>query len=211
MQTLFEAANHIAQEIERTRQHLTNLEQALDGLKPLITIEATTTTLSYTVSSQAEPVEDLSVVNVKVSAKEKTKPKVTPKAKAKKPKTVKAEAVLPEKVAEQVKLPATGAALWLKCIGRKKATVAQLADAALKKLKLDDTAREVITSRAKAWAYTATKKGELIEAGIRDGAKLYQLAPAKEDQAVEITQSVESAIPVETIEVAPVTESSATN
>ena len=29
MQTLFEAASHIAQEIERTRQHLTNLEQAL--------------------------------------------------------------------------------------------------------------------------------------------------------------------------------------
>ena len=32
-------ANHIAQEIERTRQHLINLEQALEGLKPLITFE----------------------------------------------------------------------------------------------------------------------------------------------------------------------------
>ena len=36
MQPIFEAANHIAQEIERTRQHLANLEQALEGLRPLI-------------------------------------------------------------------------------------------------------------------------------------------------------------------------------
>ena len=43
MQTLFEAASHIAQEIERTRQHLINLEQALEGLKPLITVDAATT------------------------------------------------------------------------------------------------------------------------------------------------------------------------
>ena len=45
MQTLVEAASHIAQEIERTRQHLTNLEQALEGLKPLITFDAATTAL----------------------------------------------------------------------------------------------------------------------------------------------------------------------
>jgi hypothetical protein len=37
MQILVEAANHIAQEIERTRQHLLNLKQALECLKPLTT------------------------------------------------------------------------------------------------------------------------------------------------------------------------------
>ena len=75
MQTLFEAANHIAQEIERTRQHLINLEQALEGLKPLITVDAATTTVTYTLASQAQPVEDLSVVNATVKTKRKTKSK----------------------------------------------------------------------------------------------------------------------------------------
>ena len=82
MQTLFEAASHIAQEIERTRQHLTNLEQALEGLKPLITVDSATTTLTYSLSSQAQPVEDLSVVNAEEPAKKKVKSKSSGKAKA---------------------------------------------------------------------------------------------------------------------------------
>ncbi|MDD2882653.1 MAG: hypothetical protein PHQ58_19705 [Rhodoferax sp.] len=179
MQTLFEAANHIAQEIERTRQHLTNLEQALEGLKPLITVDAATTTLTFTISSQAQPVEDLNVVNAEVQAKKKAKSKLTVKVKAEKPKVTKAKVVVPEPVAVPVKLPATGAVLWFKCLGRKKVTVAQLADVALKKLKLDDSAKNVIVTRAKAWAYSAVKKGDLIEAGMRDGSKLFQLTPLK--------------------------------
>ena len=143
MQTLFEAASHIAQEIERTRQHLTNLEQALEGLKPLITVDAATTTLTFSISSQAQPIEDLSVVNAQEPAKKKAKSKLAVKAKAEKPKAagkakVTKEPVVQEPVpaVEPIKLPATGAEFWLKCLGRKKSTVAQLADAALKKLKL---------------------------------------------------------------------------
>lgn len=208
MQTLFEAANHIAQEIERTRQHLTNLEQALEGLKPLITVDAATATLTYSMPAQAQPVEDLSVVNAETTATKKTRAKSTVKTKTEKPKTVKAKAVIakvavPEPVAEPVKLPSTGAELWLKCLGRKKASVNQIVDAALKKLKLDDSAKTVMATRAKAWAYSAVKKGELIEAGMRDGSKLYQLAPVK-DEGTE--QSVQAAEPVVAADVAPVAE-----
>jgi len=213
MQTLFEAANHIAQEIERTRQHLMNLEQALEGLKPLITVDAATTTVTYALSSQAQPVEDLSVVNAKVKSKRKTQSKPTEEAKpegakAAKAKVPKAKAVEAKVAAEPVKLPATGADLWLKCLGRKKVTVAQLADAALKKLKLDDSAREVITTRAKAWTYIATKKGDLVVAGTRDGSKLYQLAPVNVESQGQTVQVAGPAEPVETVEVAPTEESS---
>nr|WP_319563723.1 hypothetical protein [uncultured Rhodoferax sp.] len=196
MQTLFEAASHIAQEIERTRLYLTNLEQALEGLKPLITADAATTTLTFSISSLAQPVEDLSVVNAEVPAKKTAKSKLTVKAKAEKPKATKEKVVMSEPVAEPVKLPATGAELWLKCLGRKKATVAQLTDVALKKLKLDDSAKNVMATRAKAWAYTAVKKGDLIEVGMRDGSKLYQLAPAKDErteQSVQITEPIVAA------------------
>jgi|GEM_PF-1450189 len=218
MQTLFEAANHIAQEIERTRQHLINLEQALEGLKPLITVDAATTTVTYTLASQAQPVEDLSVVNATVKTKRKTKSKPiaevkpeetkaaktkVPKAKANKARAVEA---MVDAVSVPVKLPATGAELWLKCLGRKKVTVAQLADAALKKLKLDDSAREVITTRAKAWTYITTKKGALVVAGTRDGSKLYQLASANDATPVP---SVPVVAPLETVEVAPVAPVSA--
>ncbi len=223
MQTLFEVASHIAQEIERTRQHLTNLEQALDGLKPLVTVDAATTTMTYAISPQPQAVEDLSVVNAEETAKKMTKPKLTSKTptektkavvsepvtakavktKAVKTKAVEASAAVPEPVVEQVKLPSTGAELWLKCIGRKKVTVAQIADEALKKLKLDDSARDVIATRAKAWTYAAAKKGALVEAGMRDGSKLYQLAPAKDEGAAQTTEAVAR---VEAAEVAKIVE-----
>ncbi len=216
MQTLFEAANHIAQEIERTRQHLINLEQALEGLKPLITVEAATTTLTYTITSQAQPVEDLSVVTAAVPAKKRAKAKLALETKAEttkpvKTKTIKAKAakdkaVAPEAVVVPVKLPATGAELWLKCIGRKKVTIAQLADAALKKLKLDDSARDVIATRAKAWAYVAVKKGSLVVIGDRNGSKLYQLAAASDESPVQNMPAVEVA---PTFEVAPAAEATA--
>ncbi len=222
MQTLFEAASHIAQEIERTRQHLINLEQALEGLKPLITVDAATTTLTYSISSQAQPVEDLSVVNAEVLPKKKAKSKLALKAKAEnpnaekpkaekpkadKPKATKEKVVEPMPVVEPVKLPATGTDFWLKCLGRKKATVAQLADAALKKLKLDDSAKNVMATRAKAWAYSSVKKGDLIEAGMRDGSKLYQLAPIKD---AVTDQSAHAAEPVIAAEVSPVAEAGST-
>lgn len=201
MQTLVEAATHIAQEIERTRQHLSNLEQALEGLKPLITVEVATATLTFAMPEPTQTVEDLSVVNADTSVKRKRKAKAAVeaspeqaqkgKSKAAKVKASKAPVVEPAPVVEAIKLPATGADLWLKCMGRKKVTVAQITEAALKKLNLDDSAKSVITTRAKAWAYAAVKKGMLVEAGTRDGSKLYQLAPLKNETAVPTSQTAE--------------------
>ena len=200
MQLLSKASSQIAQEIERTRQHLTNLEQAFDSLKPLISIDAAPAPLPNA-TSPAEPVEDIAIVIAEVPAKKAVKSKSA----AKKNKKVKAEAQAKEAVIEaiaepMVKLPATGADLWLKCIGRKKASVSQIADAALTKLKLDDSARSVLTTRAKAWVYAAAKKGDLIAAGTRDGHKLYQLAPVKAEKVAE------DAPVSETVEVTPVAE-----
>jgi hypothetical protein len=206
MQTLFDAASHIAQEIERTRQHLINLEQALQGLKPLITVDAQTTALTFSMSAQAQQVEDLSVVNAEEPAKKKSKSKskssimakaVTPKGDKLKVTKSKVVKPTPVPVVESIKLPATGAELWLKCLGRKKATVAQLADAALKRLKLDESAKNVMATRAKAWVYIATKKGTLVVVGDRDGAKLYQLAPLNEGGAEQNVAAAEPAVSAE--------------
>lgn len=162
MQPLLEAASHIAQEIERTRQRLANLEQALEGLRPLITLDAATTALPYTASTRTEHVEDISFVLAQVSVDEIIKPKAKPGKRAK-----------------PAKLPSTGAELWLSCLARKKLSLGELVDEALKKLDLDETAREVITNRAGAWLYAAIKKGVLIPAGTRDGHKLYKRVPSK--------------------------------
>ena len=214
MQTLVEAAGQIAQEIERTRLRLSNLEQALDGLKPLISVETATTTLTFAMSAPMQPIEDLSVLNVPAKKKanpklkvESTTGKVSPiETKTAKVKAVKEQAVVQASVVSPVKLPSTGAELWLKCIGSKKVTVIQITDAALKKLKLDDSAKQVIATRAKAWVYAAAKKGDLIEAGMRDGSKLYQLASAKDEIPAPSVPAVESAEAVVAVEVAPVAE-----
>ncbi|HAL39560.1 MAG TPA: hypothetical protein DCP03_16205 [Polaromonas sp.] len=166
MQTIFEAANHIAQEIERTRQHLANLEQALEGLRPLITLDAATTALPYTATTRTQHIEDVSFVHAQVSADEIIKPKRVTKTK-------------PRKRAKPAKLPSTGTELWLSCLARKKLSLGELVDEALKKLDLDETARDVITNRAGAWLYAAINKGVLIPAGTRDGHKLYKRVPSK--------------------------------
>ena len=79
-----------------------------------------------------------------------------------------------------------------------------MADAALKKLKLDDSAKSVMATRAKAWAYQAVKKGSLLEAGMRDGSKLYQLAPVKEENVEQSAQAVETVVAEEAAPVAEV-------
>ncbi|WP_293603305.1 hypothetical protein [Polaromonas sp. UBA4122] len=168
MQPLLEAASHITQEIERTRQRLANLEQALEGLRPLITLEAATAAVPYTATTRTEHVEDISFVLAQVSADEIIKPKHVTKTKAK-----------PGKGAQPAKLPSTGTELWLSCLARKKLSLGELVDEALKKLDLDETAREVITNRAGAWLYAAINKGVLIPAGTRDGHKLYKRVPSK--------------------------------
>jgi hypothetical protein len=167
MQPLIEAAHLIAQEIERTRQHLANLEQALEGLKPLITIDAATATLPYASTTGAQPIEDVSIVQERNPTAGKSKPKVKITNKAAKAKSL----------AKTTELPSTGAELWLACFGRKKLGLGELVDAAMLKLELDESARAVITNRAGAWLYAAVKKGVLVPAGTRDGTKLFKRVP----------------------------------
>ncbi len=68
MQTLFDAASQIAQEIERTRLHLANLEQALAGLKPLITLDANAMALPYEATKADPVIEDIAIVQDAVKA-----------------------------------------------------------------------------------------------------------------------------------------------
>ena len=100
MQTLLEAASHIAQEIERTRQRLANLEQALEGLKPLISFESSATVLPFVKSSPIQAVEDVFIVMPVEPDVAAVQPKATAKAKsskAKPKKNIKSVAAAPKK------------------------------------------------------------------------------------------------------------------
>jgi hypothetical protein len=166
MQTVLDAASHIAQEIEKTRQHLANLEQALQGLRPLITMEAPITALSYSEPVGMETVEDASIVPP--ARKKQTKTRAKAKGRAKRSKVTKS-------VAEPSGIPATGASLWLKSLGRKKLNLDQLTERALFLLKLDVESKAVIRNRAGAWLNVAVKRG-LVSAGVnKDGLKTYQV------------------------------------
>jgi hypothetical protein len=183
MQSVLEAASHIAQEIEKTRQRLVNLEQALQGLRPLITLEAPSTALSYSEPIPMGTVEDASMVaptpKKKIAVKAKTKPKATVKGK------LQAQAdsdVVSDAVAEvpsgvfPSNIPATGVELWRKALGRKKLTLDQITLAALKLLQLDKGAKTTIRNRAGAWLHVAVKNGQ-VRAGVNAaGLKEYQVA-----------------------------------
>jgi hypothetical protein len=67
---------------------LTNLEQALQGLRPLITIDAATTALPFTATPVVQAVEDASIVDAEGSAGRVAKPKRLAKVKSVKPKSV---------------------------------------------------------------------------------------------------------------------------
>jgi hypothetical protein len=190
MQTLVEAASHIAQEIERTRQHLTNLEQALQGLRPLITIDAATTALPFTATPAVQTVEDASIVNTKGSVEKVVKPKSIAKVKSviKRPmQKIKSAKVKTKSLpTESVKLPSTGAELWLNCLGRKKLSTAELIEEAMKKLDLDASARVVIANRARAWLNASAKSGAVIVAGTRDGTNLFKRAVEKSGKGSKV-------------------------
>ena len=156
MQPLFEAANLLTQEIERTKQHLVNLEQALAGLRPLITIDAATMALPYTNQDSGQTVEDVSVV-VKSPAKSKRSSKV--------------RATSPGPAQE---LPATNTKFWLSLMGRKKTSVQDLVYNAINKLDMEEWARPKLKMRAQTWIYSSVKSGLLSISADKDGGKLYQ-------------------------------------
>ena len=191
MQTLLEAASHIAQEIERTRQRLTNLEQALDGLKPLISFESSATALPpFVKSSPSQAVDDVFIVTPVESDVAVVQPKKTAKAKSSKAKPPKiamsakievkpTKSANPTKPTNPVEIPSTGGKFWLSCLGRKKLTANELIDTAVVKLGLDESARVVIANRARAWLNAAAKAGVVVSNGERDGLKVFGKAIAQ--------------------------------
>jgi len=176
MQTLLEAATHIVQEIEKTRQHLSNLEQALQGLRPLITMDAPTNALSYSEPVPMGTVEDASII---LPVRKK---RASPKAKAKTQTKTKANATA-KSIAKKASptsagsgaVPATGASVWLKALGRKRLTHDQLTQSALQLLKLDVESKAVVRNRAGAWLNDAVKKGLVSSAPGVDGLKTFQV------------------------------------
>ena len=160
MQPLLEAANLITQEIERTKQHLINLEQALAGLRPLITIDAATMSLPYTNQDSQQTVEDVSVVQEKPA-------KVKRSAKLK-----------PVSVAAADEIPATHAKFWLSLMGRKKMSLQDMVYTAITKLEIEEWARPKIKMRAQAWLYSAVSKNLVTASVGKDGAKMYQRVTA---------------------------------
>lgn len=201
MQTIMDAASHIAEEIERTRLHLANLEQALAALRPLMTIDVSSTTLFYNQVEETQSVEDAFIVQKdKTKAKpHKAQPTQAGTAAASTPAEPEpaavaqfaaeaavesnvetaaesaADAVEPQQ-AKPASLPATGAKFWLKMVGRKAFSASELTDAALKSLSLDSHAKAVMANRARAWITAALKKGVLSAAGMRNGTHFYKLA-----------------------------------
>lgn len=162
MKTVFlEAASHIAQEIERTRKHLENLEQALAGLRPLISVEVAPNVLTYSVSDDVQTVVDVSINKLARKKKTRAKSKLIPK---------------PSKVsASELVIPKTGSELWLKCLGRKKLSVNDLTGVALQKLALGDEARVTIRNRAGAWLNSAVKSNQVSVTQNKAGLNVYQV------------------------------------
>lgn len=166
MQPLYEAASHIAQEIERTRQHLAQLELALEGLRPLITIDAATNALPYTKSQAVQTVSDVSVLLDEDADLTNAKP--TRKTRSKK----KSQA---SRKSKPVVVPKTGAEIWLRALGRGKVSLDGVITNVMAALSLDANARPVIRNRAGAWLYSAAKNGLVKATTGKDGSKLYQV------------------------------------
>jgi hypothetical protein len=173
MQSLYEAASHIAQEIERTRQHLATLELALEGLRPLITIDAATNALPYTKAQTVQTVSDVSIVHDETAPAQTPKPTrktAIAKSKSKRVPTPRRAA----RSGKAVPIPKTGAEVWLRALGRGKMGLDGVISHVMAALSLDASARPVIRNRAGAWLYSAAKSGVVKATTGKDGSKLYQ-------------------------------------
>jgi hypothetical protein len=169
MQSVLEAAAHIAAEIEKTRLHLSNLEQALEGLRPLITVELPGKVLTLEQSSDIQSVEDVSVVkharNKRVSKKPVSKSSPSKATQISKP-------------SARVVMPKTGNEVWVKALGRKKLTSNELCEAVLANLGLGEESKFTIRNRAGAWLNAAVKKEKISASVNQSGLKVYQAVRA---------------------------------
>lgn len=184
MQTIMDAAAQIGSEIERTRLHLAKLEQALDGLRPLLVIKSSQSILAYAPTETLQTIEDVRVI--KPRKVKTTTRKSTPSAKDSKvqkrpkqgkvaPTSGKSKTTSPS---DSLKLPNTGNEIWLKAIGRKKLTQNELTDSTLSLLKLGADARAAIRNRAGAWLNASVKKNQITASTNRAGLKVYTVARA---------------------------------
>jgi hypothetical protein len=171
MQTLYDAASHIAQEIERTRQHLANLELALQSLRPLITIDASTSALPYTQVKDIQTVSDVSVLVSEDAKRVARKPlRKSAASRGTAPRGKKGKATQPSAI------PKTGAEVWLSALGRGKVALDTIVGNVLESLSLDASARPVIRNRAGAWLHSAVRSGLVSSSIAKDGSKRYQAA-----------------------------------
>jgi len=160
MQTLYEAASHIALEIERTKQHLHVLEQALEGLRPLVNRAAPAQALPYAKQAGAAAVQDVAVLEPRT-------------ARALPVRSKSGRRKLPEKASA---LPKTGAQVWEAALGRKKSSLDDVVNQAIVDLQLTPASRSVLRNRAGAWLFAAARKDAVKISVGKSGKKLYQLA-----------------------------------
>lgn len=201
MQPVLDAAAHLADEIARTRSHLSVLESALDGMKPLLSRmdpQVVQKALGFSglngaarrldagvvdvvdiapAAADATPALAHSVVEAAMpeSAASPAPQRRTKRAKSKaSAKRVQVKALV-KNAAQAAKLPATGTEFWLACMGKRKLTVNEIVDKALAKLSLPAEARPTLYNRLNAWLYPKVKTGELFSPGDKDGIKQYQV------------------------------------
>lgn len=136
-------------EIVATRQRLEELETALAAIAPLAG------------ESEEAPAQGRKGRGSSASTKKGTKASKRARANGKAPRD---------------DLPATGSDVWLGIIGDGQKTAAEMVDAVMRKLKIDDAARRKIYSRASNWLNGAVKKSLVSVAGQRNGINVYQKA-----------------------------------
>lgn len=154
MKSLTHAAQAIADEINLTKARLQQLETGLAAVQTLMAGE---------VPSRVKLPADLLAVAGKRGAKAA---KGKGKGNTGKPRNSSG-------------LPATGTEFWFGVLGTGKKTMNEIVDGALKKLKLDESARKVILARATSWLYPAIKAGTVKPAGKKGDLKAYQTAAEK--------------------------------
>lgn len=164
MQPILDAASHIALEIERTRGQLAMLEKALEGLRPLITVESGESRLAVATSVQIESVEDISIISPPRKKKSTTKNK----GKAA-PKTASKAAPV------SASIPNTGSEIFLKALGRKKHSRSEISDTVLKALGLGSEAKAVIQNRVGAWLTASVKKNQVASETNKAGVRVYSV------------------------------------
>lgn len=164
MTVYLEMALRLNQEIEAAEAHLVNLKIALAALQPLITVESAPATRALSYAPSTTLVEDVEARDILVPGKKTGKP---PRVK-----TRPAEAGDATLVA---KLPSTNAAFWIKLMGKRRHTIADVVDRAAAALGTGEESRPVLANRFQAWIYPAIKSSVVEHVGVKGKLKAYRV------------------------------------